>query len=285
MLSRLCKLAATEFGSSRCVQQRWLEVDHAPARDGTSTDGDTATAAYWRFFESFNSRDPEQFSGALNYPHVRVSPRRASRLVPNAAAHAAAVSWDAVLATGWDHTEGHDPEILHLAADRAHIVGGWTRVNASGGNVLVNRVTYVVTRVPSGWGIQCRFGTDAGDAEQAGETSANHERAVAVVEGYIDAYNDRHWARCVNLVATPHFRVDVGALHEWKSREEMWAALRDGPWHFITPLSIHAAQGADDSVTVAFEGLVDGGQAVKGVFFVTRTGDEWTIAARSVMVE
>jgi len=111
----------------------------------------TALDAYWRFFASFNSRDGETFSGALNYPHVRVSSRGTPAVVPTLADHAATATWDRVLATGWDHTNGHEPRVVHESPDRAHVVGGWTRVDADGGNVLMNRVTYIVTGpVPAG---------------------------------------------------------------------------------------------------------------------------------------
>ena len=165
---------------------------------------DSAIAAYWNFFESFNSRDGQAFSAALNYPHVRVSSRGTPAIVPSLDDHAASMSWQRVLATGWDHTNGHEPELLHEAEDRAHIVGGWTRVDAQDKAVLVNRVTYIVTRTDAGWGIQCRFGTDAGTAQSSGETEAAHARAVALVEDYIDAYNDRDWQQCASLMATPH---------------------------------------------------------------------------------
>ena len=247
---------------------------------------DTALAAYWRFFESFNSRDPARFSAALHYPHVRVSPRQTPVLVPTAAAHAAVMSWKGVIASGWDRTEGHEPELLHSATDRAHVVGGWTRVDAQGDPVLVNRVVYIVTRINGGWGMQCRFGTDGGDAARSGESDAHHQRALAMVEEYIDAYNDRHWARCVRLLATPHFQVDVGMVREWPDRERLWATLRDGPWHFVTPLSTHVAQGGNNCVAVAFEGMLDGGDvAVKGIFFVVRRQGTWGIQARSIITE
>ena len=250
------------------------------------TAADTALGAYWRFFESFNSRDPVRFSGALHYPHVRISPKQTPVLVPTAAAHAEAMSWQRVIASGWDHTEGHEPQLLHSATDRAHIVGGWTRVDAHGEPVLVNRVVYIVTRINGGWGVQCRFGTDGGDATQSGESDAHHQRALGMVGEYIDAYNDRHWARCVRLLSTPHYQVDVGMVREWPDRGRLWAALRDGSWHFVTPLATHVAQGGNDCVAVAFEGMLDGGDvALKGVFFVVRRDGVWGIQARSMIAE
>lgn len=122
------------------------------------------------------------------------------------------MSWDRALAMGWGHTNGHEPEVVHQSKERWHIVGGWTRVDAEGNPVLVNRVTYVVTRAEhpqgtaseggrdAGWGIQCRFGTDCGNAAGSGETDVHHARAVALVENHINAYNERDWTQCVNLM-------------------------------------------------------------------------------------
>ena len=251
--------------------------------DAASSASDTALGAYWRFFEAFNSRDGARFSSALHYPHVRVSPKRTPVVVPTAAAHAAQTSWDAVIASGWDHTEGHEPRVLHSTTDRAHIVGGWTRKDAQGGTVGVNRVVYIVTRTEIGWGMQSRFATDASPAD---EGDPRHAPAVAAVEEYMDAYNDRHWARCGNLLVTPHFQVDVGLVREWRDRDTLWKALRDGPWHFVTPLSTDVLEGGDDCAVVGFEGMLDGGDvSVKGVFFVACRRGNWGIQARSIITE
>ena len=244
----------------------------------------TALAAYWDFFASFNTRNPETFSAALNYPHVRVSSRGTPVVVPSLADHASTASWDRFLATGWDHTNGHEPRVLHASSERAHIVGGWTRVADDDRNVLINRVTYIVTRTAQGWGIQCRFGTDGGTATDNGETDLHHQRAVALVEDYIDAYNDRDWERCAGAMATPHFKIDVGLVREWASREELEAAFRDGPWHFVTETRVEAVQGGAHSVTVALDGVIDGGdRSLHCVFFVVDKGGGWGIQARSII--
>ena len=249
----------------------------------------TALGAYRDFFKSFNTRDPQTFSAALNYPHVRVSSRGQPAIVPTLAEHAAGASWDRFLATGWDHTEGHAPQVVHECDDRAHIVGGWTRVDANGGNVLMNRVCYIVTHTPAGWGIQCRFGTDGGSVNESGETDGRHAAAVALVQEYVDAYNNRDWARCASLFVTPHFKIDVGMVREWTRQEELRAAFQDGPWHFVTETSVRAVQGGERSVAVAVDGVLDGGdRAVKGLLFVVNKPggkDGWGIQARSIIEE
>ena len=122
----------------------------------------TAVEAYWNFFESFNTRDACQFASALNYPHVRMTWHLPPTVFRDVEAYALRQNWDTLLARGWNHSEGLEPETLHESAEKVHIAGGWQRVDAEGNVILPNRVCYIVTRVDDVWGIQCRFGTDSG---------------------------------------------------------------------------------------------------------------------------
>ena len=124
-------------------------------------DPDTsALAAYWRFFEGTNSRDSKQVTDALNYPHVRISARGNANIVRHRQTHAARMSFDPLLATGWDHTVGMEPEVLHVAPRKVHIKGGWTRHDRNGRPIMTNMVTYIATLADGHWGLQSRFGTD-----------------------------------------------------------------------------------------------------------------------------
>ncbi len=89
---------------------------------------EAALAAYWRFFESFNTREGDKFADSLHFPHLRVSARGSTpRIVPNPEQHSQGATWERMLASGWDHTVGAEPEVLHLSPDKVHIKGGWTR--------------------------------------------------------------------------------------------------------------------------------------------------------------
>ena len=157
-------------------------------------------------------------------------------------------------------------------------------MDADDGNVLMNRVTYIVTKTEAGWGIQCRFGTDGGTATENGETDEHHAGAVALVRQYVDAYNHRDWEQCAALMTTPHFKVDVGMVREWATRDELVDAFRDGPWHFVTEIQDEAVQGGSRSVTVAVDGVIDGGdRTLQCAFFVVRKGEDWGIQARSII--
>ena len=86
-------------------------------------------------------------------------------------------------------------------------------------------------------------------------------------------------------MVTPHFKIDVGLVREWADREGLQAAFRDGPWHFVTETSARAVQGGENSVAVAVDGLLDGGdRCIRGVFFVTNKNG-WGIQARSIIEE
>ena len=124
---------------------------------------ETALDAYWRFFETFNTRDAYTFSSAMSYPHVRVSWSREPVVLADQEAHALSVGWDAFIRSGWDHTVGADPELIGSSSSKAHISGGWTRFTASNEPILVNKVCYIATCVEGRWGIQSRFGTDPGN--------------------------------------------------------------------------------------------------------------------------
>jgi hypothetical protein len=98
-------------------------------------------AAYRRFFAGFNSRQPDQWAGALHFPHVRVSSRGPVSVVPTMEDHIAAMSWNAVEATGWDRSVEQEPEIVHAGDSRIHIAGGWTRLTKDNTPILSSHVT------------------------------------------------------------------------------------------------------------------------------------------------
>ena len=111
---------------------------------------EAALAAYWAFIDGFNSRSPERWSDGLNFPHVRVPGRNPVRIVATREEHDSGMTWAPVIATGWDHSVGAEPEVLHVSPDVVHIRGGWTRYDKAGQPILVNQVTYIVTRMMIG---------------------------------------------------------------------------------------------------------------------------------------
>ena len=111
----------------------------------------SALEAYWRFFEGTNSRDVRRFIDALNFPHVRISARGHADRVPDAQTHMDRVSFDALIATGWDHTVGMAPEVLDVTSRKVHIKGGWTRFTRDEEPIIGNTVMYIATLLEGHW--------------------------------------------------------------------------------------------------------------------------------------
>ena len=149
-----------------------------------------ALAGYWRFFETFNTRDAYTFSSAMSYPHVRVSWAKYPTVLADMEAHALSVGWDRFIETGWDHTVGKEPKLIGMSESKAHIVGGWTRYTKDEQPILSNLVCYIVTRVNDQWGIQCRFGTDSG-GESIDKNSFIGSEVTEITREFIEGSNNR----------------------------------------------------------------------------------------------
>ena len=132
-----------------------------------------ALAAYWRFFEGCNTADSYLFTETLHFPHVRVSARGWANVVPDAETHARNNSFASLFAMGWDHTVGAIPEVLHVASDKVHIQGGWTRYTKDNEPIISNSVVYIATQLDGRWGIQARFGIDQSLEEPTPDPSAD----------------------------------------------------------------------------------------------------------------
>ena len=236
-----------------------------------------ALDAYWNFFTSFNTRDPREFSAALNYPHVRISPRRRPVVVATLDEHAARQTWQPFIDAGWDHTVGQQPTLLHDGDDRAHIIGGWTRYTAEDEHILTNYVCYIATNGPDGWGIQSRFGIDGDPSE------ANFTTAIEVVERYLDAVGAGDWQAAATLVNYPTFRIDVGQVTEFSAPDEYAEALASRSPVEITQREVRAVLGGANGVNVAVDFSVAGGATGHALACVTEQDGRWGIQGRSII--
>lgn len=237
---------------------------------------DTPLDAYWAFFRNFNTRDPVTFSSALNYPHVRLSPRRPPAVVPTLEDHAAVMSWDRFIADGWDHTDGVDPEVLQVGDDRAHIRGGWTRFTADNEPILTNYVTYIATRVPSGWGIQSRFGIDGGVA------SAD-DAILAAVDEFVASLATGDSNDVAQAMHLPNVRVGVGAVDRFEDRTAIVKSLDVEPIPALENVSRSIVYGGVDAATIVVAGDCAGGR-FQGLFFLSRVDERWGVQARSTFI-
>ncbi len=228
---------------------------------------DSALDAYWRFFETFNTRDAYTFSTAMSYPHVRVSWARDPVILADHEAHALSVGWDAFIRSGWDHTVGADPDVIGLSDEKAHIAGGWTRFTASDEPILTNKVCYVATYVEGRWGIQSRFGTDPGN--EGVELTASESVAVLDrVGGFLRSLaNDD--GSIDRFTSDEFFVIGIGTVQRIKRGDNLGLRGMHAP-------KLRVIQSGPSSITV---NAVEDGHA--SLIYVVRQASEWRIKAGS----
>ena len=223
--------------------------------------------AYWRFFETFNTRDAHAFSTAMSYPHVRVSWAREPVVLADQEAHALSVGWDAFIRSGWDHTVGADPELVGRSDEKAHIAGGWTRFTASDEPILSNKVCYITTRVEGRWGIQSRFGTDPGNdaVEQSGSESV---AALDLVRGFLNAVASKDGS-IDRFTSDEFFVIGVGSVQRVRRRDGLVVKGMHAP-------QLRVIQSGPSSITV---NALEHGQTA--LIYAVRVESEWKIKAGS----
>ena len=248
----------------------------------------SALAAYWRFFEGTNSRDVQRLTDALNFPHVRISARGNANIVPDAQTHVGRVSFDALIATGWDHTVGMEPEILDVVPRKVHIKGGWTRFTRDDKPIISNMVTYIVTLVDGHWGVQSRFGTDTelfwGNPEDDPvdhdvDVERNAKKAEDVVASALEAMSVDH-ARATRHFHYPHLIIDPGDI---ESIADETALLNRLAASSPRVERVEAVQVGATGVNVSFRATF-GNRPVAGICLVSIDGDRWGIKGSSLVV-
>ena len=247
----------------------------------------SALAVYWRFFEGTNSRDPKQVTDALNYPHVRISARGNANVVRDRRTHARNMSFDAMLATGWDHTVGMQPDALHVAPRKVHIKGGWTRHDRDDQPIMTNRVTYIATFADGRWGLQSRFGTDTdlfwGKPEHRPEkvevdlenNARKAERVVASALTHLGVENPGAARHCHYPLLFIH-PGDVESIADGEALRERLPASKP------QVRDVEAIQVGATGVNVTFRAAV-AERRVEGLFLVKVEDDRWAIKGGSLI--
>ena len=265
----------------------------AVAGETTATDAAPAAtsglAATERFMETWNTRDPEMWTRSLRFPHARPSPN-GLRLWGTEDEYVATVDYANAIATGWDHTEFEDLQIVHDGDAKAHIAGRWARFDAAGGVIRRNLVTYVATEVEGDWGIRARF--SAGGPLPESEAEQIADIAIAKVEEYLNAFNSREpvaWAATLNY---PHLRIASGELRVSETEEEFANQMdfdvfaeRFG-WDHSEWDEIEAIQVAENGVNVAltfsrYNAAGDVVSTFNTLYLVTNDNGRWGVLARS----
>ena len=185
----------------------------------TALTEDEARQAVRRFIEAWNTRDPAAFAATLQYPHVRPTADFGGRVFADASAYAATIDFGQVLATGWDRTGLDSAIVVQAGEGQAHVAGRYTRLRADGSAIFSNQVLYVVTENDGSTGIQARLAAGFDDLSED-DREATASAAIAAVERYLDAFNDRDEEAMVAALHFPHVRVGVGRASVRESAAE-----------------------------------------------------------------
>jgi hypothetical protein len=193
--------------------------------------------------------------------------------------HMAAMSWNAVEATGWDHSVEQEPEIVHAGDSRVHIAGGWTRYTKDNEPILSSYVTYVVTRLGDSWGIQSRFAVDPGPA---GLSDEHVGTAIGLVRQYIADWNEKRFSDAATQLNFPAVQVHPGRLVVWNSAEEHRSWLEAQPRREITLVKARSIQAGPSAVNLALS-LAEDGREIETLVLVTLREGHWGFQAESAI--
>ena len=244
---------------------------------------ESAEAAYWAFFETFNAKSASGRAAVMSYPHLRVAAERIEPSIQQTAEEfEAAASWEEFERAGWAWTQPITPRVVHRSSDKIHFAGGWTRFRDDGSEISQNRLLYIATKMDDGWGIQGAFGVEgnlSGD-EAAGVKTAVMtllERMMTSLEaGEVDA-----WLDCFHY---PHVIVFApGQLECYKTREALDAAYREFA-EAAMPISQQATvTAAGPSAALVEQSITQGGVYYEqSLLFVKREG-VWAASAVSAV--
>ncbi len=239
-------------------------------------------AVYWAFFEALNRRDAEAWADVMSYSHVRVSPRGPTVYATSADyVIGAGPNWERMEKTGWHHTVGVEPRVVHAGDDQVHLAGGWTRYDADDRPILRNRVTYILTRQdgPQGleWGIRARFGIDS--VEEKFDEGAVADRAQAVVGRWLEAWGGGQLAEAAASLHEDCVVVGPRGLRRLYDAGQAMETMAAVDWGRSSNRAVTALQVGARAANVAVELDLPGGGHCSAVAFVARDGDVWALRA------
>jgi hypothetical protein len=239
-----------------------------------------ALAAYWHFFEGFNSRSAASWADGLNFPHSRISPNGEPQSILSAAEHMKAMSWNRVKQSGWDHSVGAQPTVVHASPDCCHVVGGWSRYTRDGEVIMTNHVSYVITRMTVNgsdhWGMQARFGVDPGPG---GLSDEHAPTAVAIVHDFFAALE--HQCLGEAAINLPLVWVRAGRVEIAHDTRQVRTLLEAQQIDSVRECPIRSVQAGPRAVNVAVGG--DDQAMPRALLLVTERDGHWGIQALSII--
>lgn len=246
-------------------------------------------AAYFAFLDTFNARDADGWAAVNHWPHARISAaadssthwRPPTRIFTDADEYLSAPLWSELEATGWARSDSTPPTIVQSSDVKAHVAGGWTRVNTNGDRIAANRVVYVATNTEHGWGLQAQLKTDS--FVDGRNYSATEAEVTAAVESTLELLGARKVDAYAEALAYPFTLIGPpGVVIQIASAPEMAAAMRSvGDDRLdVPPGSAQIVNCGDSGANVTFRVERDG-LAQEALALVGLRDGAWRILAIS----
>ena len=239
---------------------------------------DTPEDAYFGFFRADNAHNPKAWADVMSYPHVRVSARSNPAFYPTPADYADAADWSPREATGWVRSQGVGPIRAQQSDNKVHLLGGWTRFNASDEPILENRVTYILTRIDGSWGIQARFGIDSFTGQDEEDSVSS---ATSILRRFASHIADGDMSQATQLCRKPLTVVTVGDVQLLFEDKEIEALLAGNRGRESSVSDLEVLQVGTHGALIALTMAYSDGPDESGIALLGKRDDEWHIAGLS----
>ena len=107
------------------------------------------------FMTHFNSRDMEQWSETLNYPHVRFAGSEVT-VWDTKEEYSSVDIFDRLTSTGWHHSAWLSRKVILVSEDKVHISTVFQRYDKNNNPLKQYQSLYIVTNKDGHWGVQAR---------------------------------------------------------------------------------------------------------------------------------
>jgi hypothetical protein len=107
------------------------------------------------FMLTFNSRDMEDWSETLNYPHVRLA-GGGVKVWANKKEFSSVDIFDRLVATGWHHSAWVSRKVVLESENKVHISTVFQRYDKNNNPLKHYQSLYIVTNDNGHWGVQAR---------------------------------------------------------------------------------------------------------------------------------
>jgi hypothetical protein len=107
------------------------------------------------FILSFNSRDMEDWSETLNYPHVRLA-GGSVKVWADRQEYSSVDIFDGLASTGWHHSAWVSRKVVLESENKVHISTVFQRYDINNNPLKKYQSLYIVTNDNGHWGVQAR---------------------------------------------------------------------------------------------------------------------------------